>query len=147
MDNITLKDINNVISLLPEKSKGKVSDGYHTFDELYNYRMIYNAALFNEWASTLSTAHGYGSALFRFTKFNIHKSIRHSDGELCFGGGWFIVMAELPTGQVSNHYPMKYWNLFKVPVVDKANEWDGHTPEQAFERLKEFVLSMNDYTE
>lgn len=29
---------------LPE---GKVSDGFHTFDELYHYRMLYNAAFFN----------------------------------------------------------------------------------------------------
>ena len=26
------------------------SDGYHTFKELYEYRLIYNAALFNEFA-------------------------------------------------------------------------------------------------
>lgn len=37
-------------------------------------------------------------------KYEVHKSYRHADGELCFGGGWFIVMANLPTGQVSNHY-------------------------------------------
>ena len=29
---------------LPE---GEVSDGFHTFDELYHYRMLYNAAFFN----------------------------------------------------------------------------------------------------
>lgn len=26
------------------------SDGYHTFKELYKFRLLYNAALFNEWA-------------------------------------------------------------------------------------------------
>ena len=31
--------------------KGKISDGYHTFDELYEFRKVYNAALFNEWAN------------------------------------------------------------------------------------------------
>lgn len=29
---------------------GEVSDGYHTFNELYQYRMLYNAAFFNELA-------------------------------------------------------------------------------------------------
>lgn len=29
---------------------GNVSDGYHTFNELYRYRMLYNAAFFNELA-------------------------------------------------------------------------------------------------
>ena len=28
---------------------GNVSDGYHTFNELYDFRKLYNAALFNEW--------------------------------------------------------------------------------------------------
>lgn len=70
---------------LPE---GEVSDGFHTFDELYHYRMLYNAAFFNSLEG----------------KYDVHKSYRHADGELCFGGGWFIVMANLPTGQVSNHY-------------------------------------------
>ena len=30
---------------------GDVSDGYHTFNELYEFRKVYNAALFNEWAA------------------------------------------------------------------------------------------------
>lgn len=80
------------------QDKGEISDGYHTFNELYYYRMLYNAAFFNmlpkEWT---------------------HKSKRHNDGEECFGGGWFIVMANLPTGQISNHYELKDWNLFQIP--------------------------------
>lgn len=53
---------------LPE---GKISDGFHSFDELYHYRMLYNAAFFNSLEG----------------KYEVHKSYRHSDGELCFGGG------------------------------------------------------------
>lgn len=30
-------------------SIAELSDGYHTFDELYEFRKMYNAALFNEW--------------------------------------------------------------------------------------------------
>lgn len=86
---------------LPE---GEVSDGFHTFDELYHYRMLYNAAFFNSLEG----------------KYDVHKSYRHADGELCFGGGWFIVMANLPTGQVSNHYRAEEWNLFNVPERWKA---------------------------
>lgn len=29
---------------------GETSDGYHTFNQLYEFRKLYNAALFNEWA-------------------------------------------------------------------------------------------------
>ena len=101
---------------------GEVSDGYHTFNELYYYRMLYNAAFFNllpkEW---------------------VHKSKRHHTGEECFGGGWFIVMANLPTGQISNHYELKYWDLFQVPEKEFADEWDGHTPQEAAERLHKYL--------
>lgn len=116
-----------------EADRSKLSDGYHTFAELYEFRKAYNAALFNEWAklvgpNTLETGI-YG-------KYDVHKSWRHYDGELCFGGGWFIVVAVLPTGQISNHYEAKDWDLFKVPEVEKAKyEFDGHTSADVIDRL------------
>lgn len=101
---------------------GEVSDGYHTFNELYYYRMLYNAAFFNllpkEW---------------------VHKSKRHHTGEECFSGGWFIVMANLPTGQISNHYELKDWDLFQVPEKEFSDEWDGHTPQEAADRLYKYL--------
>jgi hypothetical protein len=100
---------------------GDTSDGYHTFDELYAYRKAYNALLFNEWAAR--GAH------------DVHKSWLHSDGLLCFGGGWFVVVAQMPTGQISNHYKAEDWSLFKVPERERGAEWDGHTPQVALDRL------------
>lgn len=104
---------------------GETSDGYHTFNELYEYRKLYNAALFNEWAAA--------------KKFNVHKSLKHDDGELCFGGGWFIVKATLPTGQISNHYKEADWNLFRCEERDVADKWDGHTPKVVAKRLSAFL--------
>ena len=105
---------------------GEVSDGYHTFNELYRYRMLYNAAFFN--------------LLARSGQVEVCKSRRHSDGEKCFGSDdWFIVMAILPTGQVSNHYESKYWDLFDVPERETAFEYDGHTPNEASDRLKKYL--------
>ena len=97
------------------------SDGYHTMQELYDYRCAYNALLFNEWAD--------------LGKYDVHKSWRHSDGELCFGGGWFVVCAQTPHGQVTNHYEAKHWELFNVLEQETAAPWDGHTPAVALERL------------
>lgn len=105
------------------EDKGEISDGYHTFNELYRYRMLYNAAFFNLLPKEL-----------------VHKSKKHHDGEECFGGGWFIVMANLPTGQISNHYELKDWDLFQIPEKDVADEWDGHTPQAAADRLNEYLL-------
>lgn len=101
---------------------GEISDGYHTFNELYAYRKLYNAAFFNLLPK--------GMAI---------KSKRHSDGEECFNGGWFIVQAELPTGQISNHYEMKDWDLFNIPERETANEWDGHSPKDVIVRLTEYL--------
>lgn len=116
---------------------GELSDGYHTYKELYEFRKVYNAALFNEWAENLETSPDFGQALFNVPKYNVHKSWKHNDGELCFGGGWFIVSAMLPTGLISNHYKAEDWDLFKIPEVEKAlYEFDGHTPEDVLNRLK-----------
>ena len=45
-------------------------------------------------------------------------------------------------GQISNHYEAKDWDLFKIPIVDKAKyEFDGHTGEDVIKRL----LSLDSY--
>lgn len=120
--NDVLDAISKFLDTLQEQPTGETSDGFHTFDELYYYRMLYNAAFFNllpkEW---------------------VHKSKRHHTGEECFGGGWFIVVANLPTGQISNHYELKDWDLFQIPEKEFADEWDGHTPQEAAKRLHEYL--------
>lgn len=124
-ENGVIIEIQKGIDNSPSNIRGNYSDGYHTFNELYEFRKIYNAALFNEWAK------------FDIPMYNVHKSIRHNDGEYCFGGEWFIVVALLPSGQISNHYKMEDWDLFKVPAKDKALfEFDGHTSTDVINRLK-----------
>ena len=113
----------------------QISDGYHAFDALYEFRKMYNASLFNEWAINES----WGGRVT--PKYNVHKSWKHHDGEDCFGGGWFIVSAMLPTGLISNHYKAEDWDLFKVPEVEKALfEFDGHTGKDVLERLKDLNI-------
>lgn len=107
---------------IPLQNTEEVSDGYHTFKELYEFRKVYNAVLFNEWAKQ--------------GKYEVHKSKKHNDGEECFGGGWFIVVAILPDGQISNHYEMKDWDLFKCDEIERAiYKFDGHTPQDVLNRL------------
>ena len=106
-----------------------VSDGNHTFRELYDYRMAYNSLWVNE-------IHKSGNS----EKFKLHKSLKHHDGELCFGGGWFIVSLELPTGKISNHYKTEFWDLFQIPESEKSIlEYDGHTTEIALNRMMQFL--------
>lgn len=93
---------------------------------IYEYRLLYNASMFNELAKQ--------------GLHDVHKSKKHSDGTIPFGDeNWFIVQAELPTGQISNHYEMKDWDLFNVPEKEKANPYDGHTPQDVAKRLRDFL--------
>lgn len=132
----------NQIQVDPED----ISDGYHTFYELYQFRKLYNASLFNEWAKQLGetkyTEVGIFNKTLHYPMYKVHKSWRHSNGELCFGGGWFVVVAELPTGQITNHYEEKDWHLFQIPEYEKVQiDYDGHTSEEARERLYKFLES------
>ena len=112
------------------KITGSTSDGYHTFDELYYYRLLYNSGVVN------LINHINKITLTDRLDITVVKSYRHSDGNLCFGGGWFIVQMFTPFGQITNHYENKYWYLFDCNEVYKADKWDGHTPAQAAERLR-----------
>lgn len=116
--------LEEVLNVADQNADDETFDGYHTIGELYRFRLLYNAALFN--------------LLAKYTNIKVIKSRRHDDGEECFGGGWFIVQAQLPTGQISNHYEIENWNLFQIPVVAKADKWDGHTPMDVANRLENF---------
>jgi len=112
------------------KIDGNTSDGYHTFNELYEFRMLYNALLFNEW--------------YKHGKYNAHKSWKHHDGNWCFDKEkeWFIVCAMTPAGMITNHYSKEYWDLFLIPNEEKClYEFDGHTSQDVAERLHETLIT------
>ena len=98
------------------KNIGSLSDGFHTFDGLYEQRMYLFAALVKTY------------------KDKSWKSYRHEDGELCFGGGWFIVGIDTPEGSYTYHYKDKYYSMFDCIELGRAKHWDGHT-EKDVDRL------------
>ena len=54
--------------------------------------------------------------------------------------GMFIVGIETPDGQATYHYDIDpYWEMFRCNEVDRAPEWDGHTPDQAIERIGKLI--------
>ena len=110
------------------EDKSQISDGYHTFAELYEHRH----ALFLALVSTMPEC--------------FVMSRRHSDGKLCFGGHeWFIVIGELPTGdQISYHLPVSLWDSATktgVREVEKALSWNGHTSEDVVDSLFTYATS------
>lgn len=94
-----------------------LSDGYHTFGQLYYQRMMLFAALVKQ------------------NRDKAWKSLRHEDGELCFGGGWFIVGIDTPEGSYTYHYENKYFDLFDCEILDYAKHWDGHTEKDVIRLL------------
>ena len=86
-----------------------LSDGFHTFRQLYYQRMMLFAVIVKQ------------------NKDKAWKSLRHEDGELCFGGGWFIVGIDTPEGSYTYHYENKYFDLFDCEILDYGKHWDGHT--------------------
>lgn len=118
-------DVGTFVKVL--RGMPEARDEYHTMEELYHYRMLYHACAIESWED----------ACYRTVK-----SKRHSDGELCFDGEYFIVVTDLPSGQISNHYKLEWWSLFQVEEVEKAPFWDGHTPEVASRRIEEYLRSI-----
>ena len=94
-----------------------ISDGCHTFGELYDHRAKLFSIICNQ----------------DFIRENAWKSRLHDDGTMF--DGYFIVGINTPKGQATYHYEMKYWDYFHIKELDKAPKWDGHTPREAIERL------------
>lgn len=109
----------------PQHIDGNTSDGYHTFNELYHHRAVLFSVIVENFAA------------------RAWKSKLHADGTMY--EGMFIVGIETPDGQATYHYDVEpYWNLFRCKEVDRAPEWDGHTPDQAIERIGKLVDCKTD---
>lgn len=97
----------------PCDDMGEVSDGYHTFNQLYHQRAVLFATIVNQ------------------NKDKSWKSFKHSDGNYCFdsNGEWFIVGIDTPQGSYTYHYAKEYWDMFDCEELECGKEWDGHTEE------------------
>lgn len=107
------------------KDTDNISDGYHTFGELYDHRRALTRALMltNKEISWRSKNH-------------------HPDDSPMFEGGYFIVGMDLPDGQMSYHYKLSHWNDFDgVTELPHAPKYDGHTAEDTVRRLLDWIIS------
>lgn len=104
-----------------------ISDGYHTFGELYDHRIT----LFITLCKIIDKDPQYQNS-----DYAVWKSKKHSDGSEW--DGWFILGIGYPSGsQITYHLPISRWTecLF-ITELPKAPEWDGHTSADVLERLK-----------
>lgn len=103
------KRINAICKVANVDDISDLSDGYHTFRQLYYQRMMLFAAIVKQ------------------NHDKAWKSLRHADGKLCFGGGWFIVGIDTPEGSYTYHYEDTYFGLFDCEELERGKTWDGHT--------------------
>jgi len=85
---------------------GDISDGFHTFNELYEHRMILFAVICNNH------------------KELAWKSWKHDDNTMF--DDYFIVGITTPEGDYSYHYHKDNWDKFNVKELKTAPKWDGH---------------------
>lgn len=104
---------------------GSTSDGFHTFDELYEHRTVLLALLVDQ--------------LRRNHWMTVWKALQHADGTMF--PGYFIVGVNTAQGDATYHCKREFWTLFdNVPELEFAPEFDGHTPADTINRLCMAVL-------
>jgi hypothetical protein len=98
----------------------EVSDGYHTFNELYAHR-------FALWI-----------VICVQNREHAFKTKRSTDGGADYPG-WFILALNTPYGQLSYHIPDEYWTRIDVPEVEIYPDFDGHSSKDVISRLLEMA--------
>lgn len=102
---------------------GEITDGHHTFGELYDHRRALTAALckalsLDAWRS----------------------KVHHPEDSPMFEGGYFIVGINLPTGTITYHYKLRHWDDFAgIIELEHAPRWDGAMPPATVDRLLEWA--------
>lgn len=103
------------------------SDGYHTFEELYDHRITLFIALCR-LISNINYAEG-----------EIHKVWRSKvNGDGSIWEGLFVLGVNKELGkQITYHLPLSRWEETDfAETLDQAPEFDGHSSEDVLERLK-----------
>lgn len=121
-------EVNSFLSIWRNEGgkMGDVSDGYHTFDQLYQHRI--------ELFITVCKQQRFNKGEFDCVWF----SKKHSDGSEW--NGWFILGIGTEKGyQITYHLPVDpYLNRVSAMFQElpQAPEWDGHTSDDVIQRLK-----------
>ena len=118
---MNINELNNLIQ--NEKMNGnisvkQISDGHHTFEDLYKNRLILFCALCNcnhdiSW-----------------------KSKKHFDEENdpMFNGD-FIVGINTPEGIATYHFKLEFWDLYQIPEIEKAPKYVNYNNATVLKRI------------
>jgi hypothetical protein len=90
-----------------------ISDGYHTFEELYEHRCLLFIALC--------------LANRELAYWRPHYE------------GWPLLGLNLPTGQITYHVPEKFLGAFEGKILQGGPAWDGHTADDVLRRMRDWI--------
>lgn len=107
--------------LIKGSDTNKISDGYHTFGQLYYHRITLYMVICNQ------------------LKGNSWRSLKHSDGSEY--KGWFILGLFKEKGkQITYHLPMSDWDSCEfAETLTTAPDWDQHSSDDVIERLQKLI--------
>ena len=98
---------------------GDISDGYHTFDELYRHRNLLFIALLNEVDGRIPTC---------WIKNHYP--------------GWDLLLLRTEKGDITYHVPADYRHFYdsfdRLEIEDY--EYDGHTSDDVINRLVDLIV-------
>ena len=119
-----VRKISEEVNILCSGNRGELSDGYHTFNELYQHRIM----LFLVFMSLLA----YPKEKGKYFGYRFH----HYEGWFCLG--W-----ESPFGQISYHIPERFWEQCSF-AEERQPEFDGHTSADVVERLQKTLQYLSE---
>lgn len=123
---IMTESINDIIK--NGVNKNNISDGYHTFGELYEHRYAL-------WFKLCEIMCRYGKVIGE--PEGIIKAKRNNDGSVY--DGYFLLGYIDPESrkQLSYHLPMTFWDkAYFANEFDIFPNFDGHTSADVLERIK-----------
>jgi len=102
---------------------GNVSDGFHTFNELYAHRV----SLF--------------MLILMMNKDKAFKTYKNKEGEEW--KGWCIVGLDTKYGQITYHIPDKHYDSLKgITEKERNHDYDGHDADEVQKRLDKLILDL-----
>jgi hypothetical protein len=119
---ICVPEAPDAVRIVAAMNRGLISDGYHTMDELYQHRRVL-------WVTLCRLVKHFDMGRM------VWRSDKHSDGSSF--AGWFVLGISAAQGQqMTYHLPVTMWQQCEfAETLDRAPEFDGHTPADVLERL------------
>ena len=108
-----IRELARQVNMLATGDTGEVSDGYHTFNELYRHRITLFIYIAKKYAAS-------GGAVYRFHHYE----------------GWFCLGLETAHGQISYHIPESQWEKCDFAGKERQPIFDGHTSEDVLRRIE-----------